>query len=133
MSIDNAMTDVRLLNAQTHVLNVCADGGTITLVKALTKDEMGEILTESTQDLKSFPVRFAPFDRQVIEKIGWAENVDVLCFVSKLAIDNLSLTLTKLKQYKNLRHEGKTFELSYIDYYSSFKNDFLYIIIGGKK
>src|SRR4030042_4037833 len=131
-SLDTALTSARLLQAKTHVYNVCNTGASITLIKSGTKDEFGKTLTESTLTLKAFPIRFAPFDRQVLEKIGWAENTDILFFVSKLAVDNQSVSLATLKLYKNVRYNGKTFELRYIDYYSSFGTDFLYIIIGGK-
>lgn len=131
-SLDTALTSKRLLTAQTHVYNVCQSGADISLIKSATKDSFGETLTETSLSLKSFPVRFSPFERKVVERIGWVENCDILCYVSKKAMDLQSVTLKQMQQYKNVRHEGKTYDLRYVEYYSSFGSDFLYIIIGGK-
>lgn len=131
-SLDTALTSKRLLTAQTHVYNVCQTGADVTLIKSLTRDSFGQTLTETTLDLKSFPVRFSPFDRKTVERIGWVKNCDVLCYVSKKAIDLMSVTLKQMQQYKNMRHEGKTYDLRYIEYSSGFGTDFLYVVIGGK-
>ena len=130
--IDTQMTTARLAEAKTHVYNVCQQGADITLIKAGTKDEFGEILTESTQALKAHPVRTTPFDRNVSDKITWSENVDVIFYVSKKAIDDLSLTIVNLKQYEKVRYNTREYELRYVDYYSSFGTDCLYMIIGAK-
>lgn len=131
-SLDTALTPQRLLTAQTHVYNVCRSGADVTLIKSLTRDSFGKTLTETTLSLKSFPVRFTPFDRKTVERIGWTENCDILCYVSKKAMDLQSVTVKQMQQYKELRHEGKTYDLRYVEYYSSFGSDFLYIVIGGK-
>jgi|GEM_PF-1842446 hypothetical protein len=137
MAIDNAMTASALLRAQTHVMNVCAQGSDIELIKPATstaKDEFGTIITSSHLDLKAFPVRFAPFSADVMQKITWVENVDILCYVSKLAVDNMSVTLKQLKKkYSQLRCDNVLYERRYIEYYSAFAGDWLYIVIGGSK
>ncbi len=135
--IDRGMTAAALLRAQTHVYNVCQDGMNVELIKPATstaKDEFGTIVTSSHLDLKTFPVRFAPFSADVIQKITWVENVDILCYVSKLAVDNLSVTLKQLKKkYSHIRYDNVLYERRYIEYYNAFANDWLYVIIGGSK
>jgi len=135
--IDDRMTAAALSRAQNHVLNICATGADIELIKPATsssKDEFGTIITGSPLSLKAFPVRFTPYDRETTQKITWAVNTDILCYVSKLAVDNMSITLKQLqKKYVKLRHAGVTYDVRYIEYYSAFANDFLYIIIGGTK
>jgi hypothetical protein len=127
------MTSQALLRAKTHVNNVCNQGLSITLFRPGTKDEFGTQLTETTQILKAFPIRFNPYDREVLEKISWAENTEILCYVSKLQIDNLSLTVQDLRvKYSGFRFDKKTYDIRYVEPYSAFANDFLYVVIGGK-
>lgn len=127
------MTTQALAKAKLHVYNVCGQGADLTLTRAATKDEMGLPLTYSTQILKAFPVRFNPYDREVMEKISWAENTDILCYIPKLQIDNLSLTIQDLRvKYKNFKYDKKMYDMRYIEPYSAFAGDFLYVIIGGK-
>lgn len=131
--LDMSMTANKLARAKTQVYNVCGTGQTISLVKSATKDEMGTSTSETILELKSHPVRFSPFDRDVNEKIAWSENVDILCYISKLEIDNIPITIQKLKkQYNIMRFNGKTYTIRYIENYSSFGTDFLYVVIGGK-
>jgi hypothetical protein len=133
MAIDDRMSAITLARAKLHVYNVCATGGRITLVRPGTKDEFGSLLTEVTQELKAFPIRHNPYDRKTIEKISWAEETDIICFVPKLQLDNLSLTITQIqKLYKTFRHNNKTYNAKYIEPYSPFYDDFLYMIVGGK-
>jgi len=133
MAIDLGMTSTKLVKAKLHVYNVCSQGNTITLIKPAAKDEMGTALTESSISLKTHPIRFSPFDREVSQKISWSEDVDILCYVSKLEIDKLSININKLKkQYGALRYNNKTYTIRYIENYSSFGADFLYVVIGGK-
>lgn len=132
--VDTRMTASNLTRAHTHVKNVCALGTNVTLVRAGTKDEFGAITVESTISLKSFPTRYAPYDRKVLEKISWAEETEVLCYVSKSAIDDLETSLDKLKKkYRKMRIANRTYEVRFIEYYNAFADDFLYVIIGGKK
>lgn len=133
MTIDTAMTSAKLVKAKIHVYNVCQSGNTVVLIKPSTKDEMGTALTETPLSLKTHPVRFSPFDREVVQKISWSENVDILCYIAKKTIDDLGITLNKLKkQYNTVRYNNKTYGLRYIENYSSFGTDFLYVVIGGK-
>lgn len=134
MAIDDRMTSIALTKAKQQVYNVCLTGHDITLVSVTSdKDEMGTPLNEGTQGLKAFPVRYNPYDREVTEKISWADNTDILCYVPKLQLDNLSLTIPMLrKKYKTFRHFNKTYEIRYIEPYSAFAGDYLYVIFGGK-
>lgn len=132
-AIDGAMTSVSLARAKLHVYNVCQGGSLIYLLGPATKDEFGEILTESSQALHAFPVRFNPYDRKTMEKISWAEDTDILCFVAKKEIDNLSINIERLRRYKEMKYSGKKYDLRYIELYDAFYNDFLYVVIGGKK
>jgi len=137
MSISDRMTSAALSRAKIHVRDVCASGSDIQLIKPSTpssKDEFGAITSASALDLKAFPVRFSPFDRVTLQRITWAENVDILCYVSKLAIDNLSVTIKQLKKkYSGLKYGGYNYDVRYIEYYDAFANDWLYVIIGGTK
>lgn len=130
---DQGMTTIALGVAKEHVYNVCQGGHVITLVRSSTKDEFGEGLSEIIQELHSHPCRPAPFDREIVGKISWAENVDYIFYVALKEVDELDLTLKKLKRFKKVRHENIEYEIKYIEYYSSFLNSFLYVIIGGAK
>jgi len=134
MAIDTGMTNIALTRAKQQVLNVCTQGSLLTLVGSGTdKDEFGTFRNETTLVLKTFPVRFNPYDREVKEKITWADNTDIICYVPKLQFDTLSISIPILrKRFKNMRHDNRTYELRYIEPYSAFAGDFLYIIIGGK-
>lgn len=133
MSIDMQMTAQNLSRAQTHVKNVCSLGIDVILIKAGTKDEFGAITSESTTTLKSFPTRYTPFDRKVVERISWAEETEVICYISKSSIDAIDTNLSKLqKRYKKMRIANKTYDITHIEYYSPFANDFLYVVIAGK-
>jgi len=134
MAIDTGMTNIASIRAKQQVLNVCTQGSALTLVGAGTdKDEMGAFRNETTLALKTFPVRFNPYDRELREKIAWVDNTDIICYVPKLQLDNLSISIQMLrKKFKNMRYDNKTYELRYIEPYSAFAGDFLYVIIGGK-
>ena len=134
MAIDDRMTSQALIRAKQQAYNVCLTGHALTLISVTSdKDEMGTPKNESTIPLKAFPVRYNPYDREVTDKISWADNTDVLCYVPKLQLDNLSLTVPMLrKKYKSFRHYDKTYEIRYIEPYSAFAGDYLYVIFGGK-
>lgn len=132
MAIDDEMTAAHLLRAQTHVYNICQTGADVALIKPGTKDRLGTILTESSLTLKTFPVRFTPFSKEIHLKVSWAENVDVIFFVALREVFLLSLTINDLKHYTNAKYENKDYELAYVDLYSNFGTGFLYVIIGAK-
>ncbi len=132
MAVDDNMVQATLDRGKLHVYNVCQSGGIITLIKPGTKDELGEIMTEVTQELHSFPTRFTPFDNETIRKIAWSENVNVIFYIAKKEIEDLSLTIEHIKQYIKVRFNGKQYEIAYVENYSNFANDFLYVIIGAK-
>jgi hypothetical protein len=133
MAIDGAMTIGRLATAKRHVYNVCQTGHSVTLKSGSSKDEMGSPLSDSDLNFKAFPVRYSPYDREVLQKISWAENTDILIYISKEELDNNSLKIANLqRKYKKIRHANKDYEIRYIEPYSAFFNDFLYVVIGGK-
>jgi len=132
MAVNDRMTTAAMNIAKNHVYTVCQQGQDTTLIKAGTKDEFGEMLSESTLTLKAHPVRFTPFDRKVLDSISWSEDMDILLYVSKKEVDDLSLILWDLKQYNQIRYDSIMYDIRYIDYYSSFGTDHLYIVIGGK-
>lgn len=133
MAIDTAMTSAALIRAKLHVYNVCQSGSLIYTIDPATKDEFGEILTESSQSLHAFPIRFNPYDRKTMEKISWAEDTDILCFVAKKEIDDLNINIERLRRYKEMKYSNKKYAIRYVELYSAFYNDHLYIVIGGKK
>lgn len=132
--IDGAMTSATYTRAYRHVYDVCMTGYDVSLIKGSVVDQMGTSTTDSEINLHAFPVRFSPYDREVTQKIAWAENTDILCYISKKEIDLAGYTLLQLKKkYTKLRHASKTYDIKYIEYYSEFYNNFLYVIVGGVK
>ena len=132
MSVSDRMTATNLIRAKQQIYDICQTGSDIVLVKSVTSDEFGETLTESVQALKAYPVRLSPFSRRVTYQISWSEDVDLICYVSKKKIDDLSLTIAKLKSYKVVRYDNQDYDIKYIEKFSAFANDHLYIVIGGK-
>ena len=133
MSLTDGMRESNLAIAHSHIYNVCESGNTIVLIKG-TKDEFGEIISEETLELKSFPVRTTPYDKEVVDRITWAENTDILCYVSKYNIYSVkSLTIDDLKIYEKVKWNNITYDIRYVEQLSTFGSDFLYIIIGAKK
>ena len=132
--IHNGMNSRNLTRAKLDVYTVCQSGAIVTLIKPGTKDEFGTIIgNEQTQEFHSFPTRFSPFDREVTQKISWALNTDVLFYISKLEMENENLTIKKIQNlYQECRYDNKKYGIRYVEPYSSFGNDSLYIIIGGK-
>lgn len=132
--IDQAMTSSAFTRAKGHVTSVCALGQDITLIRQSDKDEMGTGTSEVTLALKAHPVRFAPFDRMVTERISWAEDVEILAYISKSRVTALGYSVKKLKnKFSKMKHNGKTYDIRYADNYNSFGTDFLYVVLGGKK
>jgi hypothetical protein len=131
MGIDNQMTAARLTTAKLHAYNICQLGRTVTFVKAGTKDEFGETLTETTLDLKAHPIRTIPFTRKMTEKISWTDEVDIIAYIAKKEIDDIPLDIERLQAYKKIRID-KEYDIRYIEEYDSFGDDFLYVIVGGK-
>jgi hypothetical protein len=133
MAIDDRMTSANLSRAQGHVETVTSLGADLSLIKAGTKDELGGIITEEILTLKAFPTRFSPYDRDTLRKISWAENTDVIAYVSKKAVENAGYTIENLRRYyKKMRIHSKNYETRYVEPYGAFASDFLYIVIAGK-
>lgn len=133
MSVSDRMTTQALARAKSQIDDVVQLGVDLVLIKPATKTELGDILTESTVTFKAFPVRYTPFDRKTSQKVSWAEDVDVIGYLSKKAVDTAGYTISQLqRQYKKIRVNSKTYDIKYIEYYSNFANDFLYVLVGGK-
>jgi hypothetical protein len=136
MTIDTAMTAQRLDVAKRHVYNVCQSGHDIIISKTIStnKDEFGAPLGETEEiTLKAFPVRFTPYDRDIVNKISWAVDTDILVFISHLELNMIELTIKQIKLFDKMIHDSVTYQLRYIAPYSAFADDFLYVVIGGKK
>ncbi len=133
MAITEGMSSTTLTTALNHVYNVCQYGHSLVLIKSNTNDELGEELTEITLSLHAFPVRKKPFSRSVLETISWAENVDVIAFVSYKEVTDGNNTINTLKQYKAIRHDGMQYDITYVEEYSAFLGSFLYVVIGATK
>jgi hypothetical protein len=133
MFIDG-MSPANLVRAQSHVSSACTLGIDTQLIKANTKDELGGTISETILTLKAFPIRYTPYDRDISQKIGWSIDTDVLAYYSKKTIYDLGYQIENLRRYyKRLRIDKNSFDVTHIEFYSQFSNDFLYIIIGGKR
>jgi hypothetical protein len=135
MALENAMTAAELTRAQLRVMRVCATGQQVSLTKPIagSKDEFGSPTgSVSTLNLMAHPIRFSPYERRVLQSVAWAENTDVLCYTSKMALDLLMVTIEQARRYKSLKYQGKSYDIRYIELYSGFGTDHLYVIIGGK-
>jgi hypothetical protein len=128
------MSPSNLTRAQGHVSTACTLGTNIEIIKADTKDETGSALTETVLTLKAFPIRLSPYPRDVSQKIGWVEDTDILAYCSKKTIYDLGYEIENLRRYfKKMRVDKKSYDIRYIEFYSQFANDWLYIIFGGKR
>lgn len=134
MSYLDGLSPAKLAQAAIHVQSATALGQDIQLIKASVKDEMGTPTSETIVTLKAFPIRYSPFTRDVTQKIGWAEDTDVLAYCSKKTIYDAGYEIENLRRhYKNMRIGNKTYSIRYIEFYSQFASDWLYIIFGGKR
>ena len=129
--ITRGMNPSSIAKAKSEIYQVCRTGKTITLIKASKKDKGGEVIEDTTQDLKSFPVRYSPFDRKVFQKISWAENVNIILYVSALELENIPLSLAQIKRFEKIEIDKKQFNLTYADYYGPMGDSHLYVVIGG--
>lgn len=130
--LQQAMTTQRMTRAKLDVSQVVSCGPIIRIFKPATKDEFGTLLTETYFELNSFPVRFNPYSRDVTQKISWSENTDIICYCSKKDLDDLEITIQQARTYKYLRHNNKQYSLRYVELYSQFATDYLYVLFGGK-
>ena len=87
--ITDFMTSNALQDALLNVFKVCESGKSIYLIKTISRDEFGEPVSEESLELKSFPVRYAPFSREVRDKLTWAKDIDIICYISKKAVDDI--------------------------------------------
>lgn len=127
------MRGMNLSRMKRDVDNIVRYGRTITFVKQATKDSFGETLTESTLDVKAFPIHFSPFIRSVTNRVGWWDQVDIIFYISKLSIDNLGLDLNDLKKYIKVRIDSLLYDMYKVDLYGAADADHLYYIVGAKK
>ncbi len=128
--ITSGMRSPAIKNAKEEVYQICMTGKTIKLLKPATKDEAGEMLTETEVIFKVHPVRFAPFNRKIIQKFAWAENVSLVAYIAKKSLDLKSMKVEDLKSFKKFEYDKKEYELQYAENHMSFGDDFLYVVIG---
>lgn len=122
-----------LAQAKNDVYRTCQKGQSVIFSKSSTNDEFGEPLTNSTQTLKAFPIRYSPFSRTILLNVSWSNDVDVILFISKKEFDNNSFTVANFKSnYKRISVSGIEYDISYIENHMAHGNDYLYVIIGGK-
>ena len=117
-----------LAQAQADVAETINEGFDIDLIKAGTKDKGGHITGSTTLPVKSFPIEFAPFDRDVRNRVSWSDEVEVIFCI---AAENRSIN--ELKQYKEISYNNKRYNIIHMVEDGSFANTHLYILIGGKK
>ena len=129
MAVDDRMP-IHLSRAKTHVYNVCQGGPLVKIIKSLSQDELGGELSETDIIIHSFPIRFKPFPNEIREKVSWSEKVDVIFYFAKQEMEALLYTLEQIKQFKKIELESKEYDIKYVDYFSAFADDFLYLIIG---
>lgn len=129
----NYMTAERLAESRKKIQKVTDSGQSVTLVKPATTDEFGEVLTTSSLVISAFPVRYSPFDRKMKDKISWTDEVDVVCYIAKQYLIDEEYTIDDIKRYKHVQINSKKFDIVRVEDYMSFADDFLYVIIGGKK
>jgi len=130
--LQEAMTPQRLARAMNDVSQVCGLGSVIRIFKPATKDTFGTLLTEEYFELSSFPIRYAPYPRKVSQDISWSEDTDILCYAAKKDLDGLDITIQQARTYKYLQHNNKKYTLRYVEPYSQFGDNYLYVIFGGK-
>lgn len=106
------------------------EGIEITLISEGTTNDWGENVSDTETKIKAFPIRFAPFSRNVTNRVGFALDVDVLAYVSKQQFDDLGFNTG---DFKFVRIEDQKYEIYKIQHYSQKGGSFLYYIIGGKK
>lgn len=128
--ITDFLTSYNLEKAQKEVLAACENGKAVTLIKPEIKDEFGEVLEGESLLLKSFPIRFSPYSKDIREKISWTEEVDVICYIPKMSLDIASITINNLQRYRHLMLDGKQYDIKHINCHLNFGDDFLYYIIG---
>ena len=118
-------------NAKSKVESVCEKyGKTIELIKEGTENDWGEAIDEIKIEIKSFPIRFSPFDKVTELKVGFSYDVDVLCFVPKEILDNKGYDIDL---YVYIVIDNKRYRIYKVQPYSLYGDNFLYYIIGGKK
>lgn len=126
------MTSTFASQAQKNVQAICANGPTITLVKAATKDAFGTPLSETTMSLHAYPVMKQPLPRAILQAVAWANEIDIIAYLSKADVDALSKTIRDMQDYHSFRFDGKTYEIKYIENYQNVGGVYTYVIIGGK-
>jgi len=118
-----------LATAQANIDAVMAQGSTVMLVKAGTKDKGGHITSEATLNITCFPVRFRPFEKQILQQVSFAENSDILLWTAAKGKD-----VDALRQYEKIRYNGIDYKINETPLlYGAHANTHLYIIIGGSK
>jgi len=133
--ITGGMNASSLAKAKLEVYQICQSGQTITLEKPKIGyvDEGGSATDWDTMSFGTHPVRFAPFDRKVVNKIAWSENVSIIfyCSVLELELKTPATTIEDLKSYNKINYSGKIYNLKYVEFLNAFGTSFLGFVIGG--
>lgn len=129
--LDNALEKVRkLVDVSGHTVKLL---GPTDEADPLDMDEFGELIDETpgVTTLKVWPVRTSPFSRKVIASIGWADEVDIIMYAARKAVDNLNLTIEDLKAKTTAEYDGREYHLSRVERHMASAADvYLYYILG---
>ena len=121
--------DAHLTTAQQRVATVINRGSDLILRRASARDAGGRITTESDTTVKTFPVRFTPFDRAISSKVSWSDEVDVI-----FTIEFKNRNWKKIRaKYGIVEHDGVEYDVKHVEPFGAFADTFLYIRIGGVK
>lgn len=121
------MSDLSI--AKNRVKSVCGTGPEITLMYQLVQDNGWSETEFAKESVNAFPIRFSPFNRRVIETVGFHGDVDVLAYVPYEIIENIK---RNVDEYTKIMILNKIYNIYKMQPYSQFDETFLYYIIGGK-
>lgn len=107
-------------------------GGGVSFIKALTKDKMGTVLTEQSVYVVCASYEQSFQARITADKIGWSDPVDVIVRVTRQRLEEAGITLNSLKQYAEMKVDGRRYRVNNIAKMQQFQDDFVYYVVGGK-
>jgi len=82
-------------------------------------------------DLLSFPVRYKPFSRELYERITWADDCNIICYIAKKEIDDLDVTIEGLRRYDKIVIAKLEYDIQHIVLQGGVGDNFAYILVGG--
>ena len=116
--------------AKNRVKKRCSKGISIKLFVANRTRSFDSDNNDISVNIKSFPIRYAPFDRKTLERVNFSEDVDVLVYVP---YDVLLSKGYNINLYREVEIMNKRYKIYKTEPYSQHDNTFLYYIIGGRK